>query len=188
MFAVGLALAIGACAGSPYRTVLSEWTRSDEVYEDLASRAFVHATLKTAPFREAYADEYARLFALDGPEREALREAERADDLDALVVVAAFYTPAQQWNDLDPRAGLWDVRLEGPEGRRLRPVRVRRLEEHNPIWRAMYPYFAPQLTLYELRFDRLAADGQPVARPGEPLALVIAGAPAQIRLDWTLPR
>lgn len=189
-FVIGLAalaLTSVGCASSPYRGTLDSWTRSDESYRQTEVLASADATLQTTAFRRAYVAEYARVFALTDDQREALLEAQLEEDRTGWTVIVAFYAADTAWNNLDPRHGIWEVRLEGPNGW-LPPRRVRRLDPKNPTWRELYPFFGPHERLYELRFDRgVGGPGDPLARSGEELALVIAGAPARIRLSWPLP-
>ncbi|PKN55694.1 MAG: hypothetical protein CVU56_19755 [Deltaproteobacteria bacterium HGW-Deltaproteobacteria-14] len=179
-------LAAPACASSPYRDTLDDWTRSEDVYSNAQARAMVRATLETAPFRRAYVDEYARLFALTAEQRAALLEAQLDESDGTWVVIVALYTADTSWNDITPSRAMWEVRLEGPNGW-LPPKRVKRLDRKNPTWKRLFPYFGVHFRLFELRFDRGLTPDTPLARAGQPLSLVIAGAVAQMRLSWVLP-
>lgn len=186
-----LALILGAlptaCASSPYYDVQERWTREADAYLDLSASALIAATLKVEPFRRAYVDEYARLFALTPEQKVSLLEAELEEDRQTLTVIVAFYTADQAWNDLNPARGMWEVRLESGRGDIVQPFSVTRLDKRNPTWRTLFPFYAQHHVLYELRFERMLPDGRPIARGGEALALVIAGAPARMRLRWTIP-
>ncbi|MFT7581927.1 MAG: hypothetical protein ACI9MR_003608 [Myxococcota bacterium] len=175
-----------AC-GSAYHDVQEDWTRHEEAYEAFGSRAFVWATLKTKPFRHAFIEEYSRLFALTPDQKAALVEAELAEHKVTLVAIVALFTPDVGWNDLSPASGFWEVRLERTPTSYSHPRNVRRLLRSDPTWKRMYPYATSHYTLYELQFDREGVDGQPVAVPGQALHLVVAGAPAKIRMSWTMP-
>ena len=61
------------------------------------------------------------------------------------------------------------------------------MNPNNPTWSRLFPRLRSHETLYELRFERITDDGTPFAGPGEPLTLVISGAPAKARLSWTHP-
>ena len=56
-----------------------------------------------------------------------------------------------------------------------------------PTWARLLPGLSNHEALYELRFEKITDDGTPFARSGDTIELVIAGAPAQSRLEWTLP-
>lgn len=180
-------LLTSACATSDYQEAQRDWTRSEESYTDFEGQAFIRATLKSEPFRRAYVAEYARIFDLTPEQRVALAEAERAEADATIVVIAAFYTASPRWNDLNPAKGLWEVRLEGASGHVARPRRVWRLGSHDPAWQHLYPHDEPHYVLYELSFDRRVEGGGTLDRPGDELALVVAGAPARLRVSWIVP-
>lgn len=187
LLAVLAALTLGACATSPYRESVDAWTRKSSAYDQFDVTTLVAATLGVEPFRKAYADEYARLFALTPEQKVSLQETLGEEDRRALVVIVAFYTAQTAWNDLNPARGIWEVRLESPRGDTAQPYSVTRIDKRNPTWKALFPYLEAHDTLYELRFERNLPDGRPLARSGEDLELVIAGAPARTRLRWTIP-
>jgi hypothetical protein len=184
---VGLWLGVSGCGASAYEAARRAWTREEQVYDQFQAKAFAVATLKLEPFRRAWVDEYARLFDLNREQREALLEAELEEDRVQLVALVAFYTPQPSWNDLNPARAIWEVRLENGRGETSAPFSVRRLDKRNPTWNALLPWLDAYHTLYELRFERQLPDGRPLARGGEPLDLIIAGAPAQLRMRWTIP-
>lgn len=180
------ALTVG-CASSPYYAEQERWTRDADAYVQFSATALVVATLRVEPFRRAYVDEYARLFALTPEQKVSLLEAELEEDRQTMSVIVAFYTADTAWNDLNPARGIWEVRLESARGDTAQPYSVTRLDKRNPTWRTLYPYYEQHHVLYELRFERILPDGRPLARGGEALDLVIAGAPTRIRLRWTMP-
>ncbi len=180
--------AVGACGSSTYGDVQETWTRAKDAYDGFEVKAFAAATLKVLPFRRAYVDEYARLFALTKEQREAMLENERDEDRRSLVVMVAFYTPQTAWNDLNPARGIWEVRLESGPGDIVHPFAVTRVsQQRNPTWQALFPYVGAHHVFYELKFERDLPDGRPFARGGDRVDLVIAGAPTQLRLAWKMP-
>lgn len=176
----------GACGSSDYVRTQQAWTRSERVYENFETRAIAHATLKSNEFRRAWVDEYARVFALGAEQKAALTEADASEATERVVVVVSFYTQEPRWNALNPADGLWEVRLENAAGDWARPVRVQRLDGRNPLWSKLYPYHDTFSVLYELQFETVGTGGTPLLQPGEAIVLVIAGAPARIRLAWEL--
>ncbi len=179
----------GACAGpaGEYREVRRTWTRHEDYTESFVLRLDARATLKTAAFRRAYADEYGRLFALTSRQHDRLLRGELDEARREYVFVVALYTVDREWNDLSPQAAIWEVRLQNGANEYLRPRVVRRLDDRNPTFRAMFPDAGDQHTLWELRFDRVRSNGEPLARPGEQLELIIAGAAGRVRLVWRAP-
>lgn len=187
--AVALAgFALAACGGplADYDDARDEWTRSQETYESFESRLFIDATLKTGPFIERYVDAYARIFDLTEAQRAALADSEYQEARTGWTVVAAVFTHDPDWDDLDPDAGIWSIYLENAAGERLQVGEVDELDDDNPTWVRLFPYVGYHDTLYELRFPR--PEGTSFAGPGDRIALVITGAPARVRLEWTLPR
>lgn len=185
--AVLAAAVLGACSGpSAYDRTLAEWTRKVETYEDFESRVFVRATLKSEPFRREYARRYADLFALSPEQAEALAAAETDEAAREVVLVLAFFATKQDWDDLDPRRGLWNLTLAGPSGDRVGPAGVRRLRAEDPAWERLYPYLEHHDSLWEVRFPRLSEVGEPLFRAGDDVTFLLAGAPARVELGWTL--
>jgi hypothetical protein len=178
---------LGGCASNfrEYEKTRRRWTKRVETYEHFESRLFVRATLKTEDFRRAYVDAYGTIFALAEPARRDLLEVELAEDAQSYVLIVASFANALEWEDIDPKAGIWDVRLENDAGRALRPTKMTRLDESNPTWKRLFPYLEFHDRLYEVRFPKDPA--APMAKPGERLHLIIAGAPAQVKLTWDLP-
>lgn len=164
-----------------------DWTRQGEVWEDFQGRLFVDATLKNEQFRREYVREYTRLFALTPDQATALLASELAEEEEQHVVMAAVFFGNPDWEELDPSHGIWAVRLQNDAGDWLPPTQVKRLDTDNPTWRQLYPFIDPHDAFFELRFDRQLDDGTPLVRSGAPVHLVIAGAPAQMKLTWRAP-
>ena len=170
-----------------YTDARDDWTRDAKVWEDFESRLFMDATLKTESFRREYVREYARLFSMTAAQTEAMLEAELADESKYHVVVAAIFVAEREWAELDPRDGIWDVRLQDDQERWVRPLQITRIDTDNPLWRRMYPYIDRHDHFFELRFPKTLDDGTPVAQSGQNVHLIVAGAPAQVKLSWPAP-
>ncbi|MEZ4268098.1 MAG: hypothetical protein R3F39_17165 [Myxococcota bacterium] len=175
---------LASCASDfrNYEKTRRRWTKRVETYESFESRLFVKATLKTADFRAAYVDGYGTIFALDQATRAGLLEGELAEDAKEHVVIISSFANSLDWEDLDPKAGIWDVRLENDAGRALRPTQMKRLDESNPTWKRLFPYLEFHDRLYEVHFAKNPS--APLVKAGEPIHLIIAGAPAQVKLTW----
>jgi hypothetical protein len=186
---LGLALMAGCGRSLPqaYETALEDWTREQRSWENMESRIHVRATLKTASFRAAYVVAYADLFDLDASARSELMSAEEAEGARDYVILVALYTPEPSWSRLSPQYGVWEVRLQSESGRVERPRAVRNLNTNNPTWKRLLPKLSPHESLFALHFSRTNEEGLPLATPGETVELVIAGAPAKVRLSWKLP-
>lgn len=191
---VGLiALAIGTlssgCAATldAYVDARDDWSRSKIAWNGFVANATVHATLKAPAFREAYVKEYGRLFALTERQTARLRAAELEEAKTGYVIVVAFHTNELHWNTLHPRDGVWAVKLENAANNYVNASKVVRLDPMNPTWSKLYPYLGDQFSFWELTFPLKTAEGKALAATGELLELVVAGAPAQVRLKWKAP-
>jgi hypothetical protein len=151
------------------------------------TRAILHATLKSAALRAAWVEAYAKAFALTATQRSQLAATEEESAAGRVTVLAGFYTAESRWNTLNPADGFWEVRLETDRGDVAHPVSVRRLDTSNPVWATLLPWLDPFSVLYELQFDAATLGPGDHDRLERPLALVIAGAAARLRLVWTRP-
>lgn len=170
-----------------YEEARAKWTREARTYEDFETRLHIRAILKTGSFRDAYVEAYGAMFDLDPATRARLLEVEREEARQSHVILAMVHTGEARWNDLSPRHGIWEVRLENSQGAYARPSAVRRLDSDNPTWRRLLPSLTGHEKLYELRFARVNDDGVVLGEPGGELTLVVAGAPARVRMTWALP-
>jgi len=187
MVALPLIAGCGRSLPEAYETALEDWTREERSWENMESRIHVRATLKTEAFRTAYVDAYADVFDLDDLGRAELMSIEEAEGKRDYVILVALYTPEASWSRLSPQYGIWEVRLQSQSGRSERPRTVRNLNTNNPTWKHLLPQLSPHETLFALHFSRTNDEGLPLAVPGDTVELVIAGAPAKVRLSWKLP-
>jgi hypothetical protein len=188
--AIALLPGLPGCSATlpAYAHALDEWTRDARVYEHFESRIFVDATLKTEAFRREYVKEYARIFSLDEAQQKILLDSEIAEHQDSFVLMLGVFTHEIAWDNLDPKKGIWEVRLENEKGKHLVPTSVKRHDTDNPTWRSLFKYIAPHDSFYEVHFNKTTPDDQAVfAEKGKPIHLIIAGAPGHVRLSWTLP-
>ncbi|MEE9613363.1 MAG: hypothetical protein V3W31_00225 [Thermodesulfobacteriota bacterium] len=170
---------------SPYFTTLKQWTTGQKIYEGVEARLYIYATHKSAAFREAYVDEYARRYQFDDDMKRVLlqREREAAERYNEFFVAA--YTPRSEWNDFEKGDSLWRLYLEGGSGERVSPVEVERLEP-DQILREFFPYFDPWSVAYIVRFPRYAPGGGevPLVGEGEAMKLIVTGIKGSGVLEW----
>ena len=182
-------LFISGCSATlpEYSSARDRWTESQSVYRQIELQAQVHATFKTALFRRQYVREFARLFALRARQRQALLKQELAEAATRYVFVVILSTKKLSWNNLDREAKIWRVQLANRKGKAVAPTSVRELDRDNPTWQVLFPKIGTQYRIWELKFPRTSPDGQPLVSSGQHLDLIIAGAPAQMKLTWKAP-
>jgi hypothetical protein len=178
------AAVIAGCGSSEYARTRDAWTDSAKAHANFETLAILRGTLHTPEFRRAYADEYARVYALDDAGKASLIAAGDEDARSRIRVTASFHTLEHRWNSLNPADGFWEVRLEGANGDVSRPVSVRRLDTNNPLWARLFPYHDTFSVLYELDFERTGQRGSDLLAGGWPMTLVVAGPPGTLRLEW----
>lgn len=166
---------------------MTTWSRTERAYVNFETRAILHASLRSAPFRAAWVDAYAQAFALTPTQRDQLAAVEAEAAAGRVTVLAGFYTAEPRWNSLNPADGLWEVRLETDRGDLAHPVAVRRLDTSNPVWATLLPWLDPFSVLYELQFEAATLGPGDHDRLERPLSLVIAGAAARLRVTWQTP-
>ncbi len=192
--AVLLVLA-GGCAGTDamgrkaYRSELHDWTRSVKVYDGVVARIYLNATYKTASFRDAYVERYARSLALEPDYKAAMAERERESAERYNEFFITVYTPESAWDDLDRPDSIWRLYLETDSGERLSPVSVDRADpDAVDLLREFFPYFDPWSTAYIVKFPKYTTAGtSPI--PSEETAslrLIVTGILGKGEVEWRL--
>lgn len=169
-----------------YRAALTRWTREGRIYKGFDVELIAAATLKTPAFRDAYTDEYGRLFHLTAVERENLRRDQQEAGQLFMEFVLAAYVPEAKWNDFNRPDSMWKLYLKVGEGELLRPLEIRKLRKGKATTRHFFPYATPWKSVYLVRFALGAdASGQP---PGggsnPPVKLVIASVRGTAEMAW----
>jgi hypothetical protein len=86
-----------------YRDVFEAWTQEGRIYDGLSTKLISKATFKSAAFRQAYAEEYARLYKLEGPEYDKLLADQQKAAADYHDFVIAAYVPEKNWDDFSKK-------------------------------------------------------------------------------------
>ncbi len=181
-------LSLGCSATLPgYTKARNTWTEHQSVYHQIELQAEVYATFKTPDFRRQYVREFGRMFSLRARQRQVLLKQELDEANARYVFIVVFNTKSLDWNDLAPTAGIWRVHLANRKGDAVHALSVRELSQDNPTWRALFPRLRAQYRIWELKFARTNPEGKTLVSPGQHLDLIIAGAPAQMKLTWKAP-
>jgi len=163
-----------------YAKALSAHTRAARSYTNLVQRALVVATLETPDFLEARFSEDARIHDLPEAERAARLEAFRKQN-PGITAVIFLDASRPSWQDLSAKDSIWRVALE-VSGKSYDAASVEKLDERNATLRHLFPYASRYGRLYLVRFPEGAEKAV-----GETSTLVVAGAPARVRLKFVPP-
>ncbi|MCB9645545.1 MAG: hypothetical protein H6730_02950 [Deltaproteobacteria bacterium] len=167
-----------------YEEILQAWTRSDEVYHDLDSVLFAHATFHSSEVRRAFglrhpvmygpgSEEASRLL-LTGPDAELHHE---------FFFSGATHLP--EWNDFDKPDSIWRITLQADD-REPVEAQVERIKT-NANLRVIYPYITDYAKTYRLRFPLTTPEGDPVLTPRtRVMHLTITSALGTAHMAWVL--
>lgn len=192
LFMIAVVLFVSGCAGKrelardAYFRELDRWTRSDQVYEGLDSRLYIHATFKATSYREAYTERYSQEYELDPALATALlsRELNQAETYNEFFIAA--FTPEDRWNDFHKKDSVWKLYLEDDTGAKLSPVSVTRVEAKDPSIREFFPHLDPWSYGYLVRFPKYTPAGTtPLPGPEtEWMKLVATGVLGRAEMTW----
>ncbi len=164
---------------SDYLAALKTSTRTRGLHSQFETRADLTATFKSAGFRAAYVQDYARLYGLTEEQMKSRREVldEMASDFDEFFFYAAM--PDRDANDFDRSGSVWKIYLLDDRGNRFEPMEVRRIGKVTSLVTAFYPYVNPYHgNCYTLKFKAGS-----VPREGS-FRLVFTGVLGRVELSW----
>ena len=170
-----------------YKANLDEWTREARIHRGLAVELILSATLKSKPFRRAYAHEYAAAYKLNAEEtKDFIEDHVAAADMGYEFLLAVF-VPQEDWDDFDDSDSMWRLRIVTEGGKRIRPTEIRRIKEKDALLFHFFPYITPWKSVYVVRFppDVLVNRKRPSQRP-ERVILEIASVLGSTRMEWEL--
>ena len=164
-----------------YMAALKRWTCSQTVYSQFETRVYISATFRGPEFRQAYLREYARIYSLGESEQKAKADIQAALASDFTEFIFYAYTPEKSSNDFDKRGSVWTIYLLDPQGAKVHPVEVRRIDPVTPVVTEFFPYVNPYYGIaYHLRFPPFAKDWA----EGSPVKLVFAGVIGRVELEF----
>lgn len=135
-----------------YIASMKNWTKEARIYRGFDLELIVNATFKSANFRNAYSDEYARAYMLNNAGKEKLitdqgKAAKEYNDF-----LLAVYIPDEKWNDLDTKNSIWQVYLATNESKRIQPIEIRKITKDRAVMQHFFPYITPWKMIYMVRF------------------------------------
>ena len=171
--ALGLALALAGCAGSPpnprfvgtwpaqvpssgaYDDETAAWTRSGELHANFQQVAKLHALIKSPSWRAAWVARRAQRGRLSDAARAELMAAQQQADQEALEVVLVVTTWDRSENDLD-RGGrsVWRIALVDADGNEVLPTEIKRDRRPEMVLRAEYEGVDDFARVYVAKFPR----------------------------------
>ena len=174
--------------GSEYLAVYDRWTREARIYRGFDVELIAAATYKTAAFREAYAEEYGRVFLLSDAERAKLDQDQRVAAEQYHDFLLAAFVPDKKWNDFDKRDSVWKLYLTTDGQKHLDALEIRRIRKVDAATHHFYPSVTPWKVVYRIRFPRVYPEtGEPVIGINDTsVSLVLTGVQGKTAMLWQL--
>ena len=192
------ALVLGlACAPTPsmrgpqkmeqnYERLLKIWTQSEHIYHSLDSILLVHATYLAPEFRQAYGDQYLKIFSIDPGRVDS--------DLEKIATSIGrgheFFVFADSgnaaWNNLEEHDSVWRIGLWGGDDQLgVPPISIHPFEGRGPNLSAFFPYLTRFGRTYLVVFPLDQANGKPVLNPANGrLTVKLSSAFGTATLSW----
>jgi hypothetical protein len=158
-----------------YRNAFNRWTDEGKIYDRLDTVIFVRATLKNQEFTTRYVDAYARAYQLSNEEKLNLARRLQKEARESYDFLLSAFTSVESENILDNPRSSYKIYLITPDGRRIKPVDVRRIKKVSEATRDFFPYINSWSRAYTVRFP---------GPPEEGAVLVVAGPLGKIELKY----
>ncbi len=171
-----------------YKTVFETWTKEDRIYKGFDCKLIAAATYKSMQFRNAYAQEYGKLYRLSAAEKAKFLK-DQADAADTYhEFIFAAYVPDKKWDDFPEERSTWKIDLSNEDGMRIAPVEIRKLERNDVVLKHFFPYVTPWKSVYLLRFPiRQRGTGETlVGEQSHNLTLSVSSVLGLAEMTWML--
>lgn len=170
-----------------YSAVLDEWTRKGKVYDNFETKLLITATYKGREFRDAYINEYSKVYLLDAETKTKVTE----EEMEALKTCHEFFiavhTPVIEWSDLDKKPSVWALYLANDQDERVMPLEIKRVREKTATDIRFYPYYDDWSKAFTAKFPLSPGDTKSlVTDKTKFFKLIITGPPGKTELIWNL--
>lgn len=171
-----------------YKKVCDQWSREARLHRGFEVPLIVSATLKSADFRRAYADEYAEAYQLT-PEakKRFIEDQTKAGRLGHEFVMAAFL-PETKWDDFHKANSMWKLLLLNDDDERVAPVEVRKVKGQDAVMSHFFSYITPWKSVYVVRFPcNLPETNRPIIGDNtKEIRLIITSVLGTAEMLWNL--
>jgi hypothetical protein len=170
----------------PYRDVMEAWTQDARIYDGVLTKLISKVTFKSAGFRRAYVEEYARLYNIQNPEYDALMQDAQIEAATYHDFLFAAYVPEKEWDDFSNKTSMWKIYITRDHVEQIQPLEVRKLKKKDPIIEYFYPYMTTWKSIYHIRFPVPGpkTDSQSMGHPLDTFTLVMTSVIGSFELNW----
>jgi hypothetical protein len=165
-----------------YTRVVHDWTRKAQLHASYQEVCELAATLKSAEWRAAFAQQDADIRGLVGEGREQRIAQSRAEAAGPYELEIMLTTWDRRENDLDRgKKSVWRVVLIDESGQEIEPLEIVRDRRPAFVVRAEFPSLGEFATPYIARFPRT----RPIFGPGaRQVRLRVSSTRGGLELDW----
>ena len=169
-----------------YQDAMDAWTQEGRIYDGVVSRLISKVTYKSAVFRRAYAEEYSRLYNLEGDEYDNLVMQEQKEAVNYHDFLLAAYVPEKKWDDFSKETSMWKIYITRDHVEQIRPLEIRKLKKKDPKIDYFYPYISTWKSIYHIRFPAFdpKTDSQLMDDSYDVLTLVMKSVIGSVEFKW----
>lgn len=171
-----------------YRDAMDAWTQEGRIYDGVITRLISNVTFKSAAFRQAYTEEYSRLYNLAGVDYDNLVMQEQKEAADYHDFFMAAYVPEKKWDDFSKETSMWKIYITRDHVEQIRPLEIRRLKKKDPKIDYFYPYISTWKSIYHIRFPGIdpKTGNQIMGEPYDAFTLVMTSVIGSVEFKWEI--
>lgn len=171
-----------------YKKVCNTWSREARIHSGLQVELIVSATFKSAEFRRAYANEYAKAYKLTPEEKQRLLEDQLKAASYGHEFLMASFVPEKKWDDFDKFESMWKLYLTNDTNDRVVPVEVRKAKQKDAVAAHFFPHVTPWKSIYTVRFPcNIPATNEAIVGDNtREIKLVITSVLGSAEMSWKL--